>query len=205
MARQVPFQVSANARREVRTSLAAKLEALQETALSDFMAVRNRLHLNHGRKWTQPTIETGIDGDLKVISAEVSISFERIADADLSMIEESVSSMFEQLQAAQQTAMYQLIGETCDKTGNVIRAAPEDFPEAFCLMLEKLNFSVSEEGQVELPRLHTHSDAAHLIHALESKSQEFGGRVKEIIERKSAEALEAEAIRKSRFRRHQRP
>lgn len=201
MPRQFPFQVSNSTRGKVRTALAAKLEYLQDIALRDIMAVRNRLHLTHGQTMLQPANEFGSDGDLKAISAEVTISFERIADADLSIIDESVGSIFEQLHGAQQSAMYQLVSETCDRTGNVVNAAPIGFAEAFCQMLEKIQFSVSESGTVQLPQIHTGSDPSKLIDELKGQGQAYDEMINEIIARKKDEALRAEGERKAKFRR----
>lgn len=199
MARRFPFQANRITRGEISTALSSKLEDLQEIALRDILAVRNRLHLTHGLTMTQPANPHGSGGDLQTISAEVSISFERIADGDLSIIEESVGNIFDQLHGAQQTAMYKMISDTCDRTGNVVSAASEGFAEAFCQMLEKIQFSVSESGEIQLPQIHTGIDPSVLIKDLESKGTIFKERLENLKAKKSAEALAAEEVRKAKF------
>ncbi|MFY2765442.1 hypothetical protein ACOQFR_15545 [Arenimonas sp. MALMAid1274] len=184
---------------EVQASFASKLQALQDAAHSEMLAPRNRLHLTHGLRWTQPANEAGSDGNLKQMSAEVAIPFARIVNGDLSLVEESVHSMFAQMHDEQQRAFYQLIGNTCDRTGNVVKGEPVNLAEMFYEMISKIEFSVSETGEVELPQIHT-ADAAPLIAAIESASPEFKKRMDELIERKKEKANQAEVDRRSKFR-----
>lgn len=199
MTRPIPFDLSNQMRSDVRRSLAKKLQDLQEFGVRQFVSVRNLLHLTHGTKWSQPANEFGSGGGLQSISAEFLIPFERIVAHDLGLIDESVRSIFEKLDNDQSTAFYQLISDTCDRSGNVVNAKEQGLAASYLAAMEKIEFSVSESGEVEPPHIHT-GNASAFAAEIERQPPEYRQALQDVIERKKAEAIEREKARKARFK-----
>lgn len=199
MKRQVPFQPATSWKSAVQSSMTKLLAEKQRALTESIMSPHNTLHYSHGMKWKHPANPDDEDGTMESHSAEISLPFVRIIDGDISLLLESIDGMSEEFHRQLMQSMYSLISRTCDKTGNVVKASQNSFPEAFEEMLEKIEFSVDRNGDVSLPQLHT-GDAKGMTQALQAQPPEYHERIQRLIDRKSAEAREQEALRRAKFR-----
>lgn len=202
MKRQAPFQPANSCRSAVQSSMTKLLIERQRALTESIMSPHNTLHYSHGMKWRHPANPDDEDSTMESHSAEFSLPFSRLVDGDVSLILESIDGMSEEFHQQLMESMYSLISRTCEKTGNTVKASQANFPEAFEEMLEKIEFSVDRNGDVSLPQLHT-GDAKGMTQALEAQPPEYHERIKRLIERKSAEAREQEALRRSKFEERQ--
>jgi hypothetical protein len=197
--RDPPFEPNLQTKKVLRSSFSQRVEARQEELYKNVMAPQNLLRYSHGIVWKHPANDSAEDGSMEQHTAEVAIPFERIVDGDLSLIDEVVSDISRQMDASFMRSMYDVVNASCEKSGNIVSAKEIGFPEAFAGMLEKIEFSVNKDGEVELPQLHT-ADASAIAKSLEEQPPEYHERIEAIKERKIRQALEREAERKSKFR-----
>ena len=98
--------------------------------------------------------------------------------------------------------MYKTISESCDKVGNTVNQNEHaSQAEAFLEMLKRVDFSVNENGQVELPQIHVGTISAEpLMQALESQGEEFHAEVERIKQEKAEAALKKEKERLNKYK-----
>lgn len=180
----------------IRESLAEIVRLNQKSVIEKYMQEENMLHFSHGTRWGFPANSFSENGEMQEFSAEYSIKFQQIMDADFSIFNESILSISNQMSDSFERMAYETINEACDKSGNVIKG--KDFLQSFLDMLEKIDFSVDRNGDVQLPQLHV--GGSFNLDLLQNQPIEFSDKVEEIKARKSAAALESEKLRKSKFK-----
>ena len=189
------FEIGDEQRRELSAALAEIVAAQQKEVLSKFMLEENVLHFKHGAQWNYPANSFSEDGKMESIQAEFLLPFDRIIDGDMTLISESIGSITKQLTEAIVSKLYETMSGACDRSGNVIKGG--DFPSSVLAALEKMEFSVGADGNVELPQLHIHPDQAK---KLQEQPAEFLEKVREVRERKSEDAVRRERERIAKFK-----
>jgi hypothetical protein len=183
--------------RAMQETLAEIISLHQKEALSKFMVEENMLHYSHGIRWKNPANDFAEDGEMESMTAEYSIQFQRIVDGDLTLMTESIDSIAKQMSDGFIKKMYETMSDACDRSGNVVSG--KAFPESFLEALEKIEFSVDKNGEVQLPSFH-HAGSSSQIEQLQGQSQEFHDKVEEVKARKSAAAEERERERLGRYK-----
>jgi hypothetical protein len=200
--RKVPFRMAKNLvdfQKAMNTQLRNSLREIRNAIVPS----ENVFTYSHGTKWRtdhSASPEAINDEEMIVHSSEGELPFERIVNNDLYAIVEVERQLVASLDSQFKRSMYQMINETTEQTGNVIRTDGPFDPEHFIQMLEKIEFGVDRNGEVSLPEIHAGPEIAQkMFDALSSQGPEFGERVNEIKRRKGEEALRKEADRKSKF------
>jgi hypothetical protein len=192
------FEPSKQTKRLMGERLSELLSSHQRIVLRDYISPENHLAYKHGAAWDHPANDFSEPGKMEEFRAEYSVPFQRIVDADMTLLTESISSIGEQMKNAFVRSIYQMVNEACDRSGNVVTG--KTLPESFLEALEKVEFSVDAEGNVELPQFHVGNK--DFVRILEEQPEEFGKHVEEIKQRKSKQALEKERERKNRYKAH---
>jgi len=171
----------------------------QKQLVQTMISPENVLHYSHGSSWKHPALPNAVDGEMETHSAEFAMSFRRIVDGDLSVMRESIEKVALQMKRQFAQSVYGLMSETCERSGNTVSTKEAGgLAEAFEHMLQKVEFGVDKKGNVSLPALHV-ADAAPMMAALESQTEQYGARIEALIKAKSESALAEEAARKARF------
>lgn len=189
------FEPSAEERRALSLALAEIVSAQQKAVLSSFMLDENVLHFKHSTAWDYPANDFSEPGEMETVSAQFMVPFQRIVDADMTLISESVGSITKQLTDAVVGKLYETMSDACDRSGNVVKES--SLPESVLAALEKVEFSVGADGNVQLPQLHMHPDN---VLKLQDQPDEFLEKVREIKTRKSEQAIALEQKRKSKYK-----
>lgn len=169
--------------------------------VSQFVPPENRQRLRHGNSWSHPGNPQVVSTGVQQHSAELSVKFEHIIAHDLDAINRHIDMIVKAMLEQFMQMMYSTLSATCQQTGNVVDAEEAGGPlEAFAAMLEKIQFSADKQGKVTLPQVHLHPDTLKRMQDAEkTASPELLRRMEETKTRKTAEALQVEALRKARF------
>lgn len=177
------------------------VRAVIKLLVAQFVSPQNNQRLRHGNSWSHPGNSEAVSTGIKQHSAELYVKFEDIVAHDLGAIDRHVEKIAEAMLGQFMQMMYSTLSAACDQTGNVVDAKEEGGPlEGFAAMLDKIQFSADKHGKVTLPQVHLHPDAFNRMQdAQKTASPLLLRRIEETKARKTAEALQAEALRKARF------
>jgi hypothetical protein len=195
----LPFFASTpEQRRLIKDALSNVLQDIQSGHQRQFLSPQNFLHYTHGAAWTVGA-SSDTPGTMKRHSAEVSLHFEQIKNHDIQAILVALANLSASLEGQFTSSLVELVDETCTASGQVVSAKGIPFYEAFLSAIEKMEFSVTESGELELPVLFTeHPEKAKTL--LDSAPPSFHERFEELKARKRSEALTREQSRKSKFK-----
>lgn len=182
-------------------ALLSHVRAVIKLLVSQFVSPENNQRLRHGDSWSHPGNSQAVGTGIQRHSAELYVKFEDIVAHDLGAIDRYVEKIAEAMLGQFMQMMYSTLSAACDQTGNVVDAKEAGGPlEGFAAMLEKIQFSADKHGKVTLPQVHLHPDAfKRMQDAQKTASPELLRRIEETKARKTAEALQVEALRKARF------
>jgi hypothetical protein len=177
------------------------VRAVIKLLISQFVLPENNQRLRHGDNWSHPGNSQAVSTGMQQHSAELHVKFKDIVAHDLGAIDLHVEKIAEAMLGQFMQMMYSTLSAACDQTGNVVDAKEAGGPlEGFAAMLEKIQFSADKHGRVTLPQVHLHPDAfKRMQDAQKTASPELLRRIEETKARKTAEALQVEALRKARF------
>ena len=176
--------------------------ALNRQSTYEIMNPRNVESFRHGVKWRT---HSG-DEEAKKIStmtqhtAEISIGFKQIVGHELTTLPNAINSIVETMRSQLMNSLFEVVTKSTEKSGNVVSA--KEFPsgtEAFLETIRKIKFGVDETGKVTFPEIHV-GPGNPLQEQLANASPEFMAKVDEITAQKSAEALEEERQRISKYK-----
>ena len=189
---------------EFHKSFVKLLTQVQKKIFSKYLRPENMHRFKHGGQWAHPAAPEALVGDIKKYSSETVIPFEKVVNHDLAVIEQVVGKLAGDMERQFAQLMYSTMSAAADKAGNTVDAQSAGSPsEAFAQMLEKVQFSANKFGNVTLPEIHLAPETAEKLEKLIAEAPpEFHERIEEIKVRKTAEALEREVQRKSRFVRY---
>jgi hypothetical protein len=179
------------------------LGALQKEIVAKYLSPENTMRLHHGQAWQHPANSEVVDGGMKEHSVSTETNFQDIVDHKLELIDECVQHLTEGMHRQFAQMLYSTVHDSCDRTGNVVEAKVMPLENAFIAVMEKVSFSADRHGVVRLPEVHTHPDMAKkMMAAVENAPAEYKQRLEQIKARKSKEAIEREAERKTKFVRY---
>ena len=169
--------------------------------MSRFMSPENTQRLRHGGDWRHPGLPEAIGGGMQQHTSEVSVEYQDVVNHDLGAIDRHVQKIAEDMSRQFQQMMYATVSASCDQTGNVVDAKAAGGPlEGIAAMLEKVQFSADKHGNVTPPQIHLSPEMLDKVREAEkSASPELLQRIHDTRERKTSEAIQAEARRKARF------
>ena len=170
--------------------------------ISQYVSKGNMQSFRHGRGWLTVRENETEESTLGQVGVDLVIKYLSIIDNDIKSLFEFVSNFVEGFTSQVISQMFQAISDACDKSGNVVKQSDySSKAEAFLEMLNTIEFSVNENGQVELPHLHVGPDEGKaLIDELNEQGNEFHKEVERIMKEKSEAAIEKEKARLSKYK-----
>ncbi|MBD9439413.1 hypothetical protein [Pseudomonas sp. PDM04] len=173
-----------------------KLRASQHA----YVDPRNVQRFLHGRSWqSHQSYDPDQVSELERYQHQMDVKFEDIMLRNLELIENTLNKLANEMTETFIKSLYSTVTEACDRYGNVVSAGNEP-ARAFLEMLEKIEFGVDRDGNVSIPQIHAGTAAIEAFKRDKTmNSIEFEEKVAKIKDAKSAEALEKEALRKSKF------
>ena len=160
------------------------------------------IEFQHGRCWTSPANELGDkSGEIEQHVAECSIALEDIAKGDPKIIFNHIATGAQKMTSSIDHMFFGKIDEVTSRTGNIVNSADYNSQfETFLAMLEKIEMSVDENGNLNPPTLVLAPGyRAELQKILQEASPEMRKRFDRIMAKKLADATRKEAERISRF------
>lgn len=189
----IPFQPAEKITKKAQSRFSEMLAAVLKERASKFVSAENALRLRHGIEWSHGAGDEV--GCLNSHSAEIVVSFERLAKFDLSLISETLSAMESALASQLESQFYQVAQESCENSGQIVSGL--DFSQGFIEALRKISFSVGADGKVQLPSVHVGTGfPVESLGNIPEKTQEV---IRELIKEKSAQAISDEKARLARF------
>jgi len=124
-----------------------------------------------------------------------------VADQNLSKVLATITRAAEGMAEQQVINVFQAITKACDSSGNVVDAVNRALPDAFMEMLEKIEFGIDRNGEVEMPTIAVGPGMGErMLASLETQPPEFQARAEAMIAEKKAGALSRERARLERYR-----
>lgn len=175
---------------------------MQRNQISQFVSKDNMHSFHHGKSWLIVREDGTEESSFKEAGVELSIEYEDVLNNNMNNFFNFLSVFVEGFTAQTMRGMYQAIGESCEKIGNTIdRNEHVSHAQAFLEALKKVEFSVNENGQVELPQIHVGTGTAEpLMQSLEAQDDKFHAEVERIKKEKSEAALAKEKTRLNRYK-----
>lgn len=170
--------------------------------ISQYVSKGNMQSFHHGKGWLTVREDETEESTLGQAGVDLAIKYSSIIDNDIQSLFDFVSNFVEGFTSQVVSQMFQTISDACDKSGNVVKQSDySSKAEAFLEMLKTIEFSVNENGQVELPQLHVGPDGAKaLMDELNEQDDEFHEEVERIKKEKSEAAIEKEKARLSKYK-----
>lgn len=167
--------------------------------MSAYMSSENMFTLHHGNSFSSIA-----DNESALIKHTVNLDFEysNIRLYKIEFFYRFIEDFIEQISSQMENTMFKTIGDSCDKSGNVVDTKQKIMtnPEAFLEVLQKIEFSVNKDGEVLLPTMYLHpSKSQKFMEDLKAQGEDFQNKIEEIKKEKSEQALKKEKQRLEKF------
>ena len=184
--------------KEVLAVAGEELDKVRTTMVS----TENTQRFNHGRKWvTKPGYGGDESGEMEEHGFGFETRFEDIVAHKLAIIPQFRLDLSEAMERQFRQSMYQTIERSTNASGNVVNMNDQNsIAEAFLEVLRKIEFAVDANGNVSLPEIHLHPEAAKKLFAsVEAQTPEFHVELERVKAEKTQKALEWERDRLAKF------
>jgi hypothetical protein len=197
----LPFAYRSESRRFGEALLKIAVDA-QKEQLSAYISRENIQSFHHGRGWLTIREEGAEESTLDKHGIELEINYESIVSNDVQRLFDFVGSFVNGFTQQMVEKMFSIVSDACDKSGNVVKGSDHaSNAEAFLAILKKVEFSVNENGQVEMPQLHMPpGEAKKWLDELNAQGPEFVEEVEKIKREKALAAIEKEKARLSKYK-----
>ena len=176
------------------------IDAVKQLRLSPYISKENTNFFFHGGGWQVANTDADNESNYNELQIEVSIKNEQIRLNDIQGFIDFIEGFAGGMADEMMKGMFSTLNEACDKSGNVVKhESGKTEAESFKEAIEKIQFSVDKQGQVQLPSVVVSPDNKLLEH-LHAQDEGFRQEIDEIIERKSKEALQREEERLNKFK-----
>lgn len=187
--------------RAIRNAVGEAIAALARKKVHALVPEENTRRFFHGQGWSSPASPDRAPNDMVTIRQETSIGFADVADQNLSKVLATITQAAEGMAGQQVMNVFQAITKACDSSGNVVDAVNRALPDAFMEMLEKIEFGIDQNGEVEMPTIAVGPGMGErMLATLETQPPEFQARAEALIAEKKAGALSRERARLERYR-----
>lgn len=174
---------------------------IQENNLKNYLSSDNQLVLFHGQGWSSYRDEKINSSNLRPATATIEVNWETILSYDVGEMVKVVNDFAEEFSNKIIKGIYETISDSCEENGNVVAGNGLSEAEQFYKLMEKVEFSVDENGRVQLPSIHLHPDSkVKLEKSIIEAGPEFESRVEKLKLAKSEQAIKKEKERLSRFK-----
>lgn len=170
---------------------------------NEVMDPRNVLSFQHGKKWESPANEFGdTSTEMTQHSTTTELHLKDVVMGDPTVTFRTAMTVSEQMHSSVMDTMISTLNRSTAQSGNVVNAVGRPFPEAFAEMLEMIQPTLGDDGELQLPTmLVPPSQGSKLVAELEAAGPDFERRIDELKARKKLEAERNEAARVNRFER----
>lgn len=170
---------------------------------NEILDSRNVLSFKHGGKWESPANEFGDSkAEMRRHSSKTELHLKDIVMGDPTVTFWAAVAVSEQMHASIMDSMISTLNKSTAQSGNVVDAGGRPFAEAFAEMLEMIQPSLGDDGELLLPTMLVHpSEGPRIVAELEAAGPDFERRIDELKARKKVEAEENETARVNRFER----
>lgn len=170
---------------------------------NELLDPRNVLAFQHGRKWESPANEfEDSNTEMTEHSTTTELHLRDVVLGDPKVTFRTAMIVSEQMHSSVMDTMISTLNRSTAQSGNVVNAGGRPFPEAFAEMLEMIQPSLGDDGELQLPTILVHpSQGPKLVAELEAAGPEFERRIDELKALKKLEAEENETARVNRFER----
>lgn len=202
---RTPF-VSKSIQRFVDEAFALDISERVQVQQATFLSPENVLEFKHGARWQSPANEVGDkSGQVETHSFEHSLELEDVVDGNPSTIFSQSNAVARGMMLSFERMLFAKLEESTEKSGNVVNSSDHASPlDAIAELLEKMDFSVNQDGELNMPTMCFHPDQhKKLFETMEQAPPEFKERIEELKKRKRKRALEREAERLARFERRE--
>lgn len=191
-----------NESKEFGEALLKFVMKLQKKELSKIILEQNMQQFHHGMKCSMPRNDGIENSGLKKFGVEIKVDYERVRNNEIKQLFDFIQNFVNGFTSQISKNMYQEISNSCEQVGNVVnKSLKMTNAESIIATLEKIEFSVNEDGAVEVPSLHVGKELAEKLKGdKELQSPEFHAKVNEILKQKEIEAQEKELTRKNKFK-----
>jgi len=189
---------------EFHHSFVTLLAQVQKKVVSRYLNPENTHRFKHGGQWAHPAAPDVLPGDMKALSAQTEVSFDKLVNHDLTVIDKVLRQLSESMERQFTQMMYSTVSAAAESVGNTVDAKTAGSPhEAIAQMLEKVEFSSDKFGNVTPPTIHAGPETVQaMLKSAADAPPEFRQRIEANKARKTAEAVEREVQRKARFVRY---
>ena len=170
--------------------------------IAQYVSEENMQSFCHGRGWATVKEDKIEDSQFKEVGVELKIDYPSILNNEIQKFFDFINDFIEGFTSQMVRDMFQTIGDACQETGNIVKQSDKKSnPEAFLEMLNKVEFSINEEGQVVLPQIHlAPENADNFITELNQQGPEFLAEVERVKKEKADLAIMNEKARLSKFK-----
>ena len=160
--------------------------------------------LQHGRQWESPANELGEkSGEMETHSFEMSVDIKEIVAGNPIVIFKHAELVATEMSNSFEKMLFNKLESSTALADNAVNAAEHDtFAEALAQSLERIEMSVDEQGNLQLPTIFVPPEyLERTLKQLKTAGPEYEKRIEEIKERKRQEALQREQERLNKFER----
>lgn len=153
----------------------------------------------HGIGWSHSTSDGPSESKFAARSVEGVMKIADVVSGELGALPRYVEEMAQNFAQLQQRDFAQTAQAAAAQAGNIVSAKTER--ELYLALLRKVEYGVGPDGKVTKPEFWGGGAGfREKVEELLSTDAEFRGEVEQLVAQKTAEALEREALRKSRFK-----
>lgn len=169
--------------------------------MKPYVSAKNSYNLYHGKSFGNSF--SSCDSELKPLSVEIIVDYEYIREYKIEEMFNFIQNFSDGIHKKQVSELYKTIGEVCEKSGQTIdsRESEKSIGDLFLEMINKVEFSINEEGQIEFPTLHLHPDMLEkLKNDPEMNTVEFQTKLEELKTKKAEMTITKEQERLLKFK-----
>lgn len=197
---RTPF-VSRRLEQSVAESFMSEIDELMRKK-APYLETNNAIEFQHGQRWASPANNLGDKfGEIEQHIVESSLALEDVVKGDPKIIFRHINKVAQATVSSFDKMFFSKCNEVTAQTGNVVNAADYSSPlEAYAAVLEKMEMSVDENGDLNLPTFILAPDQHKaLLKEMREALPEMRERIEKIKAKKLAEATQKEAERRNRF------
>lgn len=202
---RTPF-VSGRLQDAVAKSFMEEIADLVRRQHEVYLDPNNTMTFQHGQRWESPANDLGDkSGEMEQHSVESTLALADIVKGNPALTFKHTNEIARAMNSSFEKMLFFKMNEVTQRTGNVVNAAEHNSQlEAFAASLERIEMSVDDEGNLNLPTFFIHpSQHEKLMKEIEAAPPELHERIEGIKAKKLEEATKKEADRKGRFERRE--
>lgn len=200
---KIPFKSSA-LEKAVTEAFSKEVDRRIHAKQERIFGRQEALDLQHGRQWESPANELGEKrGEMETHSFEMSVNIKEIVAGNPIVIFQHAELAATEMSNSFEKMLIKKLESSTALTGNVVNAAEHDtFAEALVQSLERIEMSVDEQGNLQLPTIFVAPEQMEkTLKQLKTAEPKYEKRIEKIKERKRQEALQREQERLDKFER----